>query len=152
MPSQENIVHMTPVKAPPPLQIGIFFDGTGNDNQKKNKDSLSNVWYLYDMHKGDGKDIGDSHALRKFYQRGVGSESDGLLSWAIDKAGNAGGYGAAVRFDNAIFYIEKYIKQYADNAKGQLPSIITLDVFGFSRGAAMARHFVNCIKQNYFDF
>ena len=152
MTSQENIVHMTPVKTLPPLQIGIFFDGTGNDNQKKNKDSLSNVWYLYDMHKGDGKDIGDSHALRKFYQRGVGSESDGLLSWAIDKAGNAGGYGAAVRFDNAIFYIEKYIKQYADNAKGQLPSIITLDVFGFSRGAAMARHFVNCIKQNYFDF
>ena len=24
MPSQENIVHMTPVEAPPPLQIGIF--------------------------------------------------------------------------------------------------------------------------------
>ena len=153
MPSQENIVHTTPAEAPPPLQIGIFFDGTGNDNQKKNKDSLSNVWYLYDMHKGDGKKIKEGkYSLRKFYQRGVGSESDGLLSWMVDTAGNAGGYGAAVRFDNAIFYIEKYIKQYADNVKGQLPSIITLDVFGFSRGAAMARHFVNCIKQNYFDF
>ena len=32
------------------------------------------------------------------------------------------------------------------------PPTIQLDVFGFSRGAAMARHFVNCIKQNYFDF
>jgi hypothetical protein len=152
MPSQENIVHTTPVEAPPVLKIGIFFDGTGNDNQKKNKDSLSNVWYLYDMHKGDGKDLGDSYALRKFYQRGVGSESDGLLSWAVDTAGNAGGYGAAVRFDNAIYYIEQYIIQYADKTEGALPSTIQLDVFGFSRGAAMARHFVNCIKQNYFDF
>ena len=153
MPSQENIVHTTPVEAPPPLQIGIFFDGTGNDNQKKNKDSLSNVWYLYDMHKGDGKRIKEGkYSLRKFYQRGVGSESDGLLSWAVDTAGNAGGYGAAVRFDNAIYYIEQYIIQYADKTEGALPSTIQLDVFGFSRGAAMARHFVNCIKQNYFDF
>ena len=152
MTSQENIVHSTPVEAPPALNIGIFFDGTGNDNKKTNKDSLSNVWYLYDMHEGDGKDLSDSYALRKFYQRGVGSESDGLLSWAIDTAGNAGGYGAAVRFENAIYYIEQYIIQYADKTEGALPSTIQLDVFGFSRGAAMARHFVNCIKQNYFDF
>ena len=153
MPSQENIVHTTPAEAPPPLKIGIFFDGTGNDNKIKNKDSLSNVWYLYDMHKGDGKKIKDGkYSLRKFYQRGVGSESDGLLSWAVDTAGNAGGYGAAVRFENAIYYIEQYIIQYTDKTEGALPCTIQLDVFGFSRGAAMARHFVNCIKQNYFDF
>ena len=152
MTSQENIVHTTPAEAPPPLNIGIFFDGTGNDNKKTNKDSLSNVWYLYKMHKGDDQELlNDKYTSRKFYQRGVGSESDGLLSWAIDTAGNAGGYGAAVRFDNAIFYIEKYISEYLLEFD-VFPTIITLDVFGFSRGAAMARHFVNCIKQNYFDF
>jgi len=153
MPSQENIVHTTPANAPPALRIGIFFDGTGNDDKVENSDSFSNIKYLYEMHEGDGKRIErDQFSLRKFYQRGVGSESKGILNWAIDGAGNAGGYGAAIRFDNAIFYIEKFINEYKNGYQGHLPPIIELDIFGFSRGAAMARHFVNCIKQNYFDF
>jgi hypothetical protein len=149
MTSQENVVHITQCKAPPPLQIGIFFDGTAND--EKDPTALSNVWYLYEMHKGDDQEINDNYKSRKFYQRGVGSESEGFFSWAVDGAGNAGGYGATVRFENVISYIEKYITEYKKKFK-ELPSSINLDVFGFSRGAAMARHFVNCIKQDYFNF
>ena len=153
MTSQENIVHMTPVKTLPPLQIGIFFDGTGNDD--KDSTALSNVWYLYEMHEGDDELFENKkYTSRRFYQRGVGSESEGFFSFAVDAAGNAGGYGAALRFENVIAYIEQYIAEYRDEGfDGKyLPPTIQLDVFGFSRGAAMARHFVNCIKQNYFDF
>ena len=147
----ENIVHVTPVNALPPLNIGVFFDGTGNDD--KRDDELSNVWYLYDMHEGDDEELKNKkYTLRKFYQRGVGSHSgDTIKDWIVDKAGNAGGYGAEVRFENMIFYIETYINEYLTEF-GLLPTTIQLDVFGFSRGAAMARHFVNCLKQNYFDF
>jgi hypothetical protein len=151
MPSQDNVVHITQCKAPPSLQIGIFFDGTGND--KERPEELSNVWYLYDMYNGDDEDFKQKNfTTRKFYQRGVGSDSgDSVKAWAVDTAGNAGGYGAQVRFENVIFYIEEYISQYQLEFD-VTPSTINLDIFGFSRGSAMARHFVNCIKQDYFDF
>jgi hypothetical protein len=150
MPSQENIKHTTPAKVPPPLSIGIFFDGTNND--KDHPESLSNVWYLYDMHGGDPVLVDSNFTSRKFYQRGVGSDSgSSVKAWAVDTAGNAGGYGAEIRFENIIFYIEQFISEYMSEFD-VLPTIINLDVFGFSRGAAMARHFVNCIKQDYFDF
>jgi len=151
MACQENIVHITPVNALPPLKIGVFFDGTGNDNERP--DELSNVWYLYDLHEGDDEKFKQKkYALRKFYQRGVGSDSgSGPFNWAADTAGNAGGYGAEVRFENVLSYIELYLIDYKIKFNS-LPNSIVLDVFGFSRGAAMARHFVNCIKQNFFDF
>ena len=107
------------------------------------------------MHEGDDELFENKkYTSRRFYQRGVGSESEGFFSFAVDAAGNAGGYGAALRFENVIAYIEQYIAEYRDEGfDGKyLPPTIQLDVFGFSRGAAMARHFVNCIKQNYFDF
>jgi hypothetical protein len=147
MTSQENIVHMTPVKAPPPLKIGIFFDGTGNNDDNSN--TYSNVKYLYDMHLGvDEKLKQKKYTERKFYQRGVGSHEDD------SDFESAMGVGAKKRFENVIFHIEQYIAEYRDKGfDGKyLPPTIKLDVFGFSRGAAMARHFVNCIKQNYFDF
>jgi hypothetical protein len=144
MPSQDNVVHITQCKAPPPLQIGIFFDGTGNNDDDSNK--YSNVKYLYDMYLGDPKKFVDNYSVRKFYQRGVGSHEDDCLT----ESGM--GTGSGKRFDNVMFNIENYIKEYADNLRQNLPLVIQLDVFGFSRGAAMARHFVNCIKQNYFDF
>lgn len=144
MPSQENIVHVTPFKVPPPLKIGIFFDGTGNNDDNSNK--YSNVKYLYEMHLGDDELLDNKkYTERKFYQRGVGShEDDSDLESAM-------GTGAKKRFKNVIFHIEKYISEYKNELK-IFPLTIQLDVFGFSRGAAMARHFVNCIKQNYFDF
>jgi hypothetical protein len=149
MPSQENIVHTTPAEAPPPLQIGIFFDGTGNGDEIKNKNKWSNVKYLYDMHLGDDELLDNKkYTTRKFYQRGVGShEDDSSFESSM-------GSGAKKRFENVIFHIEQYITEYRDKGfDGKyIPPTIQLDVFGFSRGAAMARHFVNCIKQNYFDF
>jgi hypothetical protein len=145
MPSQENICHITPLICLPPLRIGIFFDGTGNNDNNPNK--YSNVKYLYDMHSGDDEGLKQKkYAKRKFYQRGVGSHKDDFVTES------AMGVGAKKRFENVIFHIEQYIAEYAEEFNSQSPNIIYLDVFGFSRGAAMARHFVNCIKQNYFDF
>jgi hypothetical protein len=150
MTSQENIVHTTPAEAPPPLQIGIFFDGTGNGDEIKNKNKWSNVKYLYDMHQGDDELFDNKNYIkRKFYQRGVGSHEDDS-DFYIDFE-SAMGAGAEKRFENVVFNIEKYINEYKIKFK-TIPSLINLDVFGFSRGAAMARHFVNCIKQDYFDF
>ena len=145
MPSQDNVVHITPAEALPPLSIGIFFDGTGNNDDNLNK--YSNVKYLYEMHLGDDKGLKQKkYAERKFYQRGVGShKNDSDFESAM-------GTGAEKKFENVIFNIESYIKDYQKEFNNKAPREINLDVFGFSRGAAIARHFVNCIKQNYFDF
>jgi hypothetical protein len=144
MSNQENICHITPLVCLPPLSIGIFFDGTGNNNTDENR--YSNVKYLYDMYQGGDENSLNIFKVRKFYQRGVGSHEDDS---SFD---SSMGSGAKKRFENVIFHIEQYIIEYASKADDNIPSIVHLDVFGFSRGAAMARHFVNCIKQNYFDF
>ena len=146
MTSQDNVVHTTPAEAPPPLSIGIFFDGTGNGDEIKNKNKWSNVKYLYDMHQGDDELFDNkNHTKRKFYQRGVGShKKDSDFESAM-------GTGAEKRFGNVVFNIEQYINEYKIKFK-TIPTLINLDVFGFSRGASMARHFVNCIKQDFFDF
>jgi hypothetical protein len=147
MSNQENICHITPVACLPPLRIGIFFDGTGNNNTDESQ--YSNVMYLYDMYQGADQNSLDDYEVRKFYQRGVGSDAD-----KDSFTESAFGSGATKRFENVIFNIENYINEYRDKGtEGKfLPPIIHLDIFGFSRGSAMARHFVNCIKQNFFDF
>jgi hypothetical protein len=105
MTSQENIVHTTPAEAPPPLQIGIFFDGTGNGDEIKNKNKWSNVKYLYDMHQGDDELFDNKNYIkRKFYQRGVGSHEDDS-DFYIDFE-SAMGAGAEKRFENVVFNIE----------------------------------------------
>jgi len=68
----------------------------------------------------------------------------------MDLLGSAFGRGGQERINGALNCIQRLIEEF-HGARKTYPSRVLMDVFGFSRGAALARHFVNVIKQGAFD-
>ena len=130
-------------------RVGVFFDGTGNhnENDKGIDHSNSNVGRLFDQY--------DDSNGAKFYEKGVGTvdltkdeikkvkDGKGKDGWGNDhrddyysETAMALGHGMDTRVDNNLEKVKDFL---ADNPDSEL----TIDVFGFSRGAAEARFFVN---------
>lgn len=133
-------------------RVGVFFDGTGNhnENDKGIDKSNSNVGRLYDQYSGDDR----------FYEKGVGTadltkkqikkvhdakgEDSFTMPWEegdnrsdyYSETAQAVGHGMDTRVDNNLEKIKDFI---SDNPDSEL----TIDIFGFSRGAAEARFFIN---------
>ncbi len=120
------------------LRVGVFLDGTGNNIDRPSV-RLSNVIKLARVYQIDSEE----KSVRWIYARGVGTNS------SMDFLGAAFGKGAAPRFNGVLHEFRNVLKEY-EQANGALPGTIVMDVFGFSRGAAMARHFVNVVKQGMF--
>ena len=124
----------SPTNATDPSGLaGYFFDGTGNDMDEFNPDGTpkdpeldsapTHVAALFWMYTED-----------KFYEYGVGTRTEEFL-------GNLHGKGARERLDRMF---ERFEKTY-DDGNGDTD----IDIFGFSRGAAMAREFANMIHDKY---
>lgn len=128
------------------LRIGIFFDGTGNhkynDRKLTNRD-VTNVGKLHDLY----RDQSSRGTVQSIYIPGPGT-SDGqqtqdgfetqehTLNMALG-VGNEGGHS---RITEAVLNTRQALGQ------GDFDKVV-FDVFGFSRGAALARHFVNLVHQ-----
>ncbi|MFG6469084.1 T6SS phospholipase effector Tle1-like catalytic domain-containing protein [Roseateles sp. BYS87W] len=123
------------------LHFGMFFDGTGNNRNEEmakpaEKRALSNVAKLWAAHQED-RDI-----VRR-YVPGLGTpyaeigDSGGML-------GNAIGKGGEPRIKKALKLLDE---ELAKVPKQQKVLLINLTVFGFSRGAALARAFVRDLAQ-----
>lgn len=118
-----------------PPQFGVFFDGTGNNfsndiarwDDDKEPTNVSKLFLLYP--------IKDEHFISKTYIPGIGTEANRDDS-DLDM-GMAYSFGDKVRegIDRTKIFFRK------DEFKNAPIGI--LDIFGFSRGAAAARHFVN---------
>ncbi len=173
-----NVVFGDYQSPPPPkgqidIRIGIFFDGTQNNrnntkaggnepgykptaeekeayNKYSNKEDdsytndLSNVarkeyWYKEDKSKN----------VAKIYIEGIGTEN--LLGDSDKKlnhkgvAYGSGSTGIRAKVEKGCTIISDTISNLKSNYK---INTITLDVFGFSRGAAAARHFVYEVTQS----
>jgi len=120
------------------LRIGVFFDGTGNDMDQD--DAFSNVARLARVYRIDRS----ACEYRWLYVRGPGTNS------RVDALGSAFGKGGQHRISGSLYCIQRLIDEFHE-VQDSYPSRIVIDVFGFSRGAALARHFVNVIKQGAFD-
>ncbi len=71
-----------------------------------------------------------------------------LTPFNMEKAFGGGlGAGGFERLEGMLWYMQVAIKSYFDKKK-HYPKTLELDIFGFSRGAAQARHFVNVLKQD----
>lgn len=123
----------------PQVVIGIFFDGTGN-NKENDRDSTSramtNIAKLSDLYKDDLNKY-----TYKLYIEGIGTVTKGDdsilgLGFAI------GPTGGETRLHEARSRLRTEILEQLPANVGE----IVFDVFGFSRGAAQARHFVNMIN------
>ena len=140
------------------IKVAIFFDGTGNNenNTKKRikdpyymimghdplgrrgsyKNAYSNVALLHFMHQ---KKVGDEKIV-SVYMEGIGTTNDG------DDDISGGGFGSGptgipARVTEGINRLTTRVKDFLIREKDSYLEELTVYAFGFSRGAAAARHF-----------
>lgn len=109
----------------------------------------SNIAKLFDLYKevkimDNKKELGGDYFILKQYVEGIGTkqdEEDDVLGSALGR----GDWGVLGRVEQGI---EKMITdQFSSISKYKKINKIVFDVFGFSRGAAAARHFCNEVKK-----
>jgi len=139
------------------LWISVYFDGTGNnvDVDAQNK-AHSNVARLWQITKGNPENSNGVKIIRQkdegifaIYIPGLGTKFD-----AIGDSGSAVGRGFArhgeARLKRALEEVEKVINAAAAKASVN-PNLrirmIGVSIFGFSRGAALARAFAIRLAQ-----
>ncbi len=147
------------------LEIGIFFDGTGNNTANSRRggsgalmdsygNARSNVSLLHALYKnGSNYDLKNScgKPARKFasmYIEGIGTKA-GFRDDPVGLGTGMGDYGVEARVYKACIDLGRAIDRLSPGVE---PTEIILDVFGFSRGAAAARYFVNCIRQGFIRY
>ncbi|MDX1304594.1 DUF2235 domain-containing protein [Photobacterium sp.] len=150
----------------PEIRFGVFFDGTGNNSfnvamrmlceatgiTEDKKDVCEKVDDISDSKRGSydnsTTNIGrllnifpfnPQKKLFKIYVEGVGTKS-GTEDEMFDLATGMGDRGVVARVEDAIMSIRNII---SDKKISQSQSKFVFDIFGFSRGAAAARHFAN---------
>ncbi|AXV49778.1 T6SS phospholipase effector Tle1-like catalytic domain-containing protein [Prevotella denticola] len=150
------------------IHIGVFFDGTSNSyyntdyrKENPNKDYSDGLNYAYDSYRGDYTNITKLYKTYKtqgndfkIYIEGPGTDPP---SSYIDKYGNEIFYSTGVsdsllsaalgQFTHGMREkqnkAEKLIIEKLKTKIGQGSNLnLKLDVFGFSRGAAIARSFI----------
>ncbi len=148
------------------LNIGVFFDGTGNNSKNTEskgrsasyKNAKSNVALLAPLYKS-GKDYDDDNSCgaigvkyASLYVPGIGTKTGESDWWPGTIAGAGLGMGATgveARVLSACLEIGNMVRKLSP---AEEPKEIIMDVFGFSRGAAAARYFVNCFRQGFVEY
>ncbi|NQD96702.1 type IV secretion protein Rhs, partial [Pseudomonas sp. CrR25] len=107
---------------------------------------VSNIWRLYDLYREDAKatlEDGEPKAFLPVYVTGIGTtagEQDTLLP---GQAWGQGATGVLAKVAEGFAGLEKALISFNDENMGVGMAKLELDIFGFSRGAAAARHFAN---------
>jgi len=125
------------------FKIGVFFDGTNNNMEKEQTYSnIAKLYKLYDEY--DNRHIVNCDVTTKaIYMQGIGASDD---SEFFDGATGGGG---AKRINDAL---EQTVEYFNNGLKLDESAKFIIDVFGFSRGAALARDYINTFyKKNIED-
>lgn len=142
------------------LEFGIFFDGTGNNRDNAGQvgegsyaNDLSNVAKLEPLYFRRNRDVRNScggYATRydSLYVEGIGTSS-GEGDSRIGQGTGTGPTGVENRVFDAAITVGTMINSLSPGIE---PREIVMDVFGFSRGAAAARHFVNAFRRGYLTY
>jgi hypothetical protein len=128
------------------IWFSFFFDGTGNNLYvDEGMQKHSNVAKLFRVHKKPDKVNG----IYAFYIQGVGT----YFPEIGDDGGGALGLGCGAmggeRLDYALRKFDEFIKHHLEQAKSPSNAIVEINIsaFGFSRGAALARAFINLMLE-----
>jgi len=122
------------------LWISIFFDGTGNNLEAdEHKLKHSNIARLYLAHEDDN----ESNGWHPIYVNGLGTEFTEIGELTKSSTGGAFGVGGERRLKWAREKFHKRLEKAEVRAMNPKHSIrmINVALFGFSRGAALARAF-----------
>jgi hypothetical protein len=144
------------------VRIGVFFDGTGNnrDNSELKQvspdavptglagasyaNALTNVALLHGLYPEHSLD-GEGRLCLKQYVAGVGTSGAGRDSWLAQATGRWE-TGVRARVGEAARAIAEQVRALLAQASGADLLSLEFDLFGFSRGAASARHFANDLR------
>lgn len=124
------------------LWLSFFFDGTGNNRYADaGLQKHSNVAKLFRVHVPNDMAKG----IYSFYLQGVGTYFREVGDDGGSTAGLSFATKGAARLDFALERFDEVIKRHAALTSTKASEIIEVNiaVFGFSRGAALARAFVN---------
>jgi len=108
-------------------------------NDASNVKKLSDLYYAPQKAEGEGL---QKRAFRSLYIEGIGTQS-GEKDSLMGQGTGRGETGVAGRVQLSFSQIEQRISDVLDIHPGSEISSLTFDTFGFSRGAAAARHFAN---------
>ncbi|MDD1966833.1 DUF2235 domain-containing protein [Pseudomonas putida] len=125
---------------------GYGVDGSTPDNSYGN--DTSNIARLYDLYT-DQSDVAigpeAEEASLKVYLEGIGTVS-GSADALYAQATGRGKTGVLARVEQSPSLILRSLRLFIQNNPDVRIKQIEVDVFGFSRGAAAARHFANDIR------
>ncbi len=143
------------------LEIGVFFDGTGNNEANAlagGRDgsyatARTNVSLLRALYKLPASDVrnacgGFARRYGVIYKQGPGTTA-GRGDSNLGLAFGMGATGVEQRVYEACLEVGTMVGL---KSPGVEPTEIIMDVFGFSRGAAAARYFVNCFRQGFITY
>ncbi|AJQ97126.1 T6SS phospholipase effector Tle1-like catalytic domain-containing protein [Gynuella sunshinyii] len=133
------------------LRIGLFFDGTGqdryNDERLPDRD-ISNVAKLHDLYLEQTTEQGNEIiTTRAIYIPGVGTITGRETDDGFKAKDSKIGLGLGMGKTGGYARIELALGQINEHLNEQEYDEVIFDVFGFSRGAALSRHFVNLINE-----
>ncbi|MGH1329347.1 MAG: phospholipase effector Tle1 domain-containing protein [Paracoccaceae bacterium] len=134
------------------VRVGVFFDGTSNSRRHVGRANISwhtNVDILERLYENTlSKTKRNIGGVERFinsgsiYLRGIGVNEDG--SDDLNGAGRGmGPEGVRQRVEQTVNQLRSEVRRMA---QGMEVCDLWFDVFGFSRGAAAARHFSNLAK------
>ncbi|WP_428240846.1 T6SS phospholipase effector Tle1-like catalytic domain-containing protein [Gynuella sp.] len=133
------------------LRLGLFFDGTNqnryNDEQLPDRD-ISNVAKMHDLY--PEVTVHKPYEIvttRRIYVSGVGTVDGYTIHNGYKANEDIIGLGFGVGKEGGQARIIKALRDMREHIKNSKYDEIIFDVFGFSRGAAVSRHFVNMVNQ-----
>lgn len=126
------------------------FDSKGNAPDDSYGNDVSNIARLYDLYPDNSSTVLEKKlsAYLRVYIEGVGTDSgedDSIYAQGTGK----GEQGVLARVEQAPEEILEALGQFASRNKEIQINKIEFDVFGFSRGAAAARHFANEVVKGH---
>ncbi|OAI86423.1 T6SS phospholipase effector Tle1-like catalytic domain-containing protein [Pseudomonas putida] len=135
------------------LHLGLFFDGTGMNLHNSGREGAgsyamgeSNVARLFQHYRHSLHVPADARqAALALYIEGIGTacgEPDALFTQATGR----GASGVAARVAQVPRQVEALLQRFLVDNPSVVVSGIKLDLFGFSRGAAAARHLANDLQ------
>ena len=145
------------------LRVGIFFDGTANNQfnsqlgQERQAQGLkvdpdssyagvpTNIARLH-RHYPVQTTFSHGQAVTSLYIGGIGTSTGAHDTAFPGLSYGRGGTGVLGKADEAQLKLSQCLGQFLKMLPPHSLSRLQLDLFGFSRGAAAARHFVNLIR------
>ncbi|WP_177431549.1 T6SS phospholipase effector Tle1-like catalytic domain-containing protein [Pseudomonas huaxiensis] len=139
------------------LHLGLFFDGTGlnlhnheqgvtsgntSGSYASGKSNVARLFQLYPQQAQQCLDPGSTRAAMALYIEGVGTRdggADSLLSQATGRYGS----GVWARLEALPDCLASRMREFLEHHPHVVIRSVEIDLFGFSRGAAAARHVAN---------